>query len=316
MVQCPSSRESGGAGAGLFGLTTPTKVLDRLAVEGCQPRLSDLGSSAPSQQPALTHGSCAPSLSRLLLRYRLPNLKVGWGAEGLRPGSGSSSKSKGEAVGSRRRRVGGRLVSRGKSREGRKEGRGGGHTNWVVVCLRWGDVVAWRARWTLGQREGRKFVKEKRGERVKQEEGNARRFYEPASAWGSRWPVAEGTGAATGAAMSKEPRTPSHVGSVDFRSAIDTELGRRSQEAADLADGRWESTRPRRISGMGGVGGSGETVFQVWRGNKDPCHRLSFNAGLYSFSAWSQFRSHHHTTTSDRPGPSTRLSPWQMRLGI
>lgn len=257
MVQCPSSRESGGAGAGLFGLTTPTKVLDRLAVEGCQPRLSDLGSSAPSQQPALlTHGSCAPSLSRLLLRYRLPNLKVGWGAEGLRPGSGSSSKSKGEAVGSRRRRVGGRLVSRGKSREGRKGGRGG-DIPIGLLCASAGEMWLLGGRWTLGQREGRKFVKEKRGERVKQEEGNARRFYEPASVWGSRWPVAEGTGAATGAAMSKEPRTPSHVGSVDFRSAIDTELGRRSQEAADLADGRWEAPVQGESVGWGEWGGVG-----------------------------------------------------------
>lgn len=136
-----------------------------LAEAGCQPGLSELGSSVPSQQPALTHGSCAPSLMRLLLRYRLPNLRVGWGGgESLRPGSGSSSRSKGEAVESRRRRVGGRLVSRGGGITGGQKRRV--YRNipiGVVVCLRWGDVVAWRARWTLGQREGRKFVKEKRG---------------------------------------------------------------------------------------------------------------------------------------------------------
>ena len=113
---------------------------------------------------------------------------------------------------------------------------------------------------------------------------------------GSRWPMAEGTGAATGAVVSKEPWTPSHVGSVDFRSAIDTELGRRSQEAADLAVVE-DNRPPVQGESVGwGSGGSGETVFQGWRGNKDPCRRLFPNAGLYSFSSWSQFRSHHTTT--------------------
>ncbi|KAK0740548.1 hypothetical protein B0T18DRAFT_211371 [Schizothecium vesticola] len=69
------------------------------AEEGCQPGLSELGSSVPSQQPALTHGSCGPSLMRLLLRYRLPSLGSeggeGSGFRGPRPGSGTSSKSKG-----------------------------------------------------------------------------------------------------------------------------------------------------------------------------------------------------------------------------
>lgn len=109
------------------------KVLDRLAVEGCQPRLSDLGSSAPSQQPALTHGSCAPSLSRLLLRYRLPNLKVGWGAEGLRPGSGSSSKSKGEAV-DRGGAGSGVVLSLG-GNHWREERGGGGGTYQLGCCV-------------------------------------------------------------------------------------------------------------------------------------------------------------------------------------
>lgn len=127
--------------------------------EGCQPGLSDLGSSVPSQQPSLTHGSRAPFDVAFAVSVPAPKSEGRMGGSS-RPGSRrSSSKSKGEAVGSRRRRVGGGLVSRGKSREG-------GYRNipiGVAVCLRWGDVVAWRARWTLGQREGRKFVKEKRG---------------------------------------------------------------------------------------------------------------------------------------------------------
>lgn len=122
-----------------------------LAEAGCQPGLSELGSSVPSQQPALTHGSCAPSLMRLLLRYRLPNLRVGWGGgESLRPGSGSSSRSKGEAVGSRRRRVGGRLVSRGGGGGSRAGRRGGciGTYQLGLLCASAGEMLL------LGGRDG------------------------------------------------------------------------------------------------------------------------------------------------------------------
>lgn len=148
VVQGPSSREPGGAGAGLFGLTTPHQS-PGLAEAGCQPGLSELGSSVPSQQPALTHGSCAPSLMRLLLRYRLPNLRVGWGGgESLRPGSGSSSRSKGEAVGSRRRRVGGRLVSRGGGSRAGRRGGGIGTYQLGLLCASAGEMLL------LGGRDG------------------------------------------------------------------------------------------------------------------------------------------------------------------
>lgn len=150
--------------------------------------------------------------------------------------------------------------------------------------------------------------REERG-RVKQEEGRGPRFYEPASVWGSRWPVAEGTGAATGCRCKQG--NPGHPHTSDLLIFVaqltqNSGGGAKRQQISRMVDRRREAPSPRRISGMGGVGGSGETVFQVWRGNKDPCRCLFFDQGLHSFSAWSQFRSHQHTT-SDRPGPSPRL---------
>lgn len=121
--------------------------------------------------------------------------------------------------------------------------------------------------------------------------------------------MAEGTGAATG--CRREQGTPGHPHTSDLLIFVaqltqNSGGGAKRQQISQMVDRRREAPSPRRISGMGGVGGSGETVFQVWRGNNDPCRRLFFDTGPYSSSAWSQFCS-HHTTTSDRPGPPTRL---------
>ena len=77
--------------------------------------------------------------------------------------------------------------------------------------------------------------KETGRESVKHEEGKAPRFYEPGRSGES---VADGRRDQAGdweAGNARNPGHSSHAGSVDFRSAIDTELGRRSQEDADVA---------------------------------------------------------------------------------